>query len=225
VPRLACRPDRQIVAVGPADPRCPRARPVRRSRHEHPIEGGGLTARQVPLAIFAVVTDAGITPDGEPCGAKMARQFIAILRTNPHSYQHAAEPPPVAVRPALRAADLPQVGWVHQPPGIGRSPLRWRPWPTDTGASEIAQVPVPVHALRAAPTCPPRMAFASSERCRDGRGRFRHLDRRLARHYPPAANERSCRCALPVYAPLDANEHSDHRNVGKRRVALRIPTV
>ena len=55
---------------------------------------GRLTAGQFPHATFAVVADAGHTPDGTPCGSTMIRQFIATLRTDPQRCRHAGTPLP-----------------------------------------------------------------------------------------------------------------------------------
>jgi hypothetical protein len=113
-----------------------------------PIEQGRLTARQFPHATFAVVGNAGHTPDGEPCGAAMIRQFIATLRTDPQHCRHAGRPLPVAARPALRAAGLPKVR-VSAPAAVRRAVAVALATVADAqAATEIAPVPLPVSALR-----------------------------------------------------------------------------
>jgi hypothetical protein len=62
---------------------------------------------QFPRATFAVIANAGHTPDAEPCGAAMAIDFIRHLRTDPDRCRRAGSPPAVVGRPARRAADLP----------------------------------------------------------------------------------------------------------------------
>jgi hypothetical protein len=78
----------------------------------------------------------------------MARQFIATLRTNPHRCQHAGRPPPVAARPPLHAADLPQIP-VRAPAAVRRAVAVALATVADAhAATEIVPVPVPVNALR-----------------------------------------------------------------------------
>lgn len=72
-----------------------------------PIEQGRLVAAQFPHATFAVIANAGHTPDGEPCAAAMAIDFIRHLRTDPERCRRAGSPPTAVGRPARRAADLP----------------------------------------------------------------------------------------------------------------------
>jgi pimeloyl-ACP methyl ester carboxylesterase len=113
-----------------------------------PIEQGRETAAQFPHATFAVVANAGHTPDGEPCGAKMVRDFIETLRTDANRCKHAGSPPPVAARPALRAAGLPRVR-VRASAAVRRAVAVALATVADArAATEIAPVPVPVDALR-----------------------------------------------------------------------------
>jgi pimeloyl-ACP methyl ester carboxylesterase len=113
-----------------------------------PVEQGRLTARQFSHATFAVVANAGHTPDGEPCGAAMIRQFIATLRTDPHRCRHAGTPLPVAARPALHAARLPQIR-VSAPSAVRRAVAVALATVADAqAATEIAPIPIPVSALR-----------------------------------------------------------------------------
>jgi pimeloyl-ACP methyl ester carboxylesterase len=72
-----------------------------------PIEQGRQTAAQFPHATFAIIANAGHTPDTEPCGAAMAIDFIRNLRTDPDRCRRAGSPPTVVDRPARRAAGLP----------------------------------------------------------------------------------------------------------------------
>jgi pimeloyl-ACP methyl ester carboxylesterase len=72
-----------------------------------PIEQGRQAAAQFPHATFAVIANAGHTPDTEPCGAAMAIDFIRNLRTDPDRCWRAGSPPAVVGPPARRAADLP----------------------------------------------------------------------------------------------------------------------
>ena len=74
-----------------------------------PIEQGRPAAAQFAHPTFAVIANAGHTPDLQPCGAAMAIDFVEHLRTDPDRCRHAGHPPAVADRPARRAADLPPV--------------------------------------------------------------------------------------------------------------------
>jgi pimeloyl-ACP methyl ester carboxylesterase len=71
-----------------------------------PIEQGRQAAAQFRHATFAVIANAGHTPDTEPCGDAMAIAFIGHLRTNPRRCRHAGSPPAVIGRPARHAAHL-----------------------------------------------------------------------------------------------------------------------
>ena len=71
-----------------------------------PIEQGRPAAAQFRHPIFAVVANAGHTPDLHPCGVAMALDFIRQLRTDPNRCRHAGRPPSVVGRPALRAVQL-----------------------------------------------------------------------------------------------------------------------
>src|SRR4051794_6869111 len=71
-----------------------------------PIEQGRPAAAQFRHSIFAVVANAGHTPDLHPCGVAMARDFISHLKTNRDRCRHAGRPPHVVGRPAMRAAQL-----------------------------------------------------------------------------------------------------------------------
>jgi pimeloyl-ACP methyl ester carboxylesterase len=112
-----------------------------------PIEQGRLTARRFPHATFAVVTNAAHTPDGSPCGANMARQFIATLRTDPDRCQHARRPPPVAARPALHAAELPQVPLRASTVARQAVAVALATVADARAVTAIAPVPIPVSAL------------------------------------------------------------------------------
>ena len=113
-----------------------------------PIEQGRETAAEFPHATFAVVAIAGHTPDGDPCGVKMVRDFIQTLRTDPNRCKHGGSPPPVAVRPALHAAGLPRVP-VRASAAVRRAVAVALATVADArAATEIAPVPVPVNALR-----------------------------------------------------------------------------
>jgi pimeloyl-ACP methyl ester carboxylesterase len=72
-----------------------------------PIEQGRPAAAQFANATFAVIANAGHTPDRTPCGAAMAVDFVRHLKTDPDRCLDAGRPPAVAGRPARRAADLP----------------------------------------------------------------------------------------------------------------------
>jgi pimeloyl-ACP methyl ester carboxylesterase len=72
-----------------------------------PIEQGRAAAAQFRHPIFAVVANAGHTPDLHRCGVAMALDFIKHLKTNPNRCLHAGRPPKVVGRPALRAAQVP----------------------------------------------------------------------------------------------------------------------
>ena len=75
-----------------------------------PIEQGRAAAAQFAHATFAVIANAGHTPDKTPCGAAMAADFVEHLRTDPNRCRRAGRPPVVSGRPARRAAELPSVG-------------------------------------------------------------------------------------------------------------------
>jgi hypothetical protein len=75
-----------------------------------PIEQGRRAAAQFPHATFAVVANAGHTPDTHPCGVAMAIEFVEHLRTDPTRCRHVGRPPVVVERPALRADQLPAPG-------------------------------------------------------------------------------------------------------------------
>ncbi|MGZ4229592.1 MAG: alpha/beta fold hydrolase, partial [Solirubrobacteraceae bacterium] len=72
-----------------------------------PIEQGRPAAAQFRHSTFAVVANAGHTPDLHRCGVAMALDFIRHLETNRDRCRHAGRPPQVVGRPALRAAQLP----------------------------------------------------------------------------------------------------------------------
>jgi hypothetical protein len=71
-----------------------------------PVEQGRKAAAQFAHPIYAVVANAGHTPDLTRCGQAMAIDFIEHLRTDPNRCAHAGRPPAVAGRPARRAAVL-----------------------------------------------------------------------------------------------------------------------
>jgi hypothetical protein len=72
-----------------------------------PIEQGRRAAAQFAHATFAVVANAGHTPDVQPCGVAMAIDFVQHLRTDANRCAADGSPPTVAGRPALHAAQLP----------------------------------------------------------------------------------------------------------------------
>jgi pimeloyl-ACP methyl ester carboxylesterase len=71
-----------------------------------PVEQGRKAAAQFAHPIYAVVSNAGHTPDLTRCGVAMAIDFIRHLRTDPNRCIHAGHPPAVTGRPALHAASL-----------------------------------------------------------------------------------------------------------------------
>jgi pimeloyl-ACP methyl ester carboxylesterase len=71
-----------------------------------PVEQGRKAAAQFAHPIYAVVANAGHTPDLTRCGQLMAIDFIKHLHTDPNRCAHAGTPPTVVDRPAVRAADL-----------------------------------------------------------------------------------------------------------------------
>jgi hypothetical protein len=78
----------------------------------------------------------------------MIREFIANLRSDPQRCRHAGRPPPVARRPALRAAGLPRPR-VRAPATVRRAVAVALATVADAkAATEIAPVPVAVNALR-----------------------------------------------------------------------------
>ena len=71
-----------------------------------PVEQGRKAAAQFAHPIYAVVANAGHTPDLTRCGQAMAIDFIKHLRTDPDRCIHAGRPPTVVGRPARHAAEL-----------------------------------------------------------------------------------------------------------------------
>ncbi len=71
-----------------------------------PVEQGRKAAAQFAHPIYAVVSNAGHTPDLTRCGVAMAIDFIRHLRTDPNRCAHAGRPPAVTARPPLHAASL-----------------------------------------------------------------------------------------------------------------------
>lgn len=71
-----------------------------------PIAQGRAAAAQFPRATFAVVGNAGHTPDTTPCGLAMAIEFVERLATDADRCRTAGSPPAVAARPPLRVSDL-----------------------------------------------------------------------------------------------------------------------
>ncbi len=72
-----------------------------------PIEQGRAAAAQFAHPIYAIVANAGHTPDLQPCGVAMAIDFVEHLTTDPKRCRHAGSRPVVAPRPPLRAAQFP----------------------------------------------------------------------------------------------------------------------
>jgi pimeloyl-ACP methyl ester carboxylesterase len=71
-----------------------------------PVEQGRKAAAQFAHPIYAVIPNAGHTPDLQRCGQAMAIAFIKHLRTDPDRCAHTGRPPRVIGHPARRAADL-----------------------------------------------------------------------------------------------------------------------
>jgi hypothetical protein len=71
-----------------------------------PVEQGRKAAAQFAHPIYAVVSNAGHTPDLTRCGQRMAIDFIRHLRTDPNRCAHAGRPPAVTGRPARHAASF-----------------------------------------------------------------------------------------------------------------------
>jgi pimeloyl-ACP methyl ester carboxylesterase len=71
-----------------------------------PIEAGHEAAAQFAHPLYAVVANAGHTPDVQPCGVAQAIEFVERLTTDTKRCVHAGRPPAVAARPPLRAAEL-----------------------------------------------------------------------------------------------------------------------
>jgi pimeloyl-ACP methyl ester carboxylesterase len=72
-----------------------------------PVEQGRRAAAQFKHPIYAIVANAGHTPDLHLCGVRMAIDFLEHLTTDPNRCRHAGTPPTVVGRPAERAAQLP----------------------------------------------------------------------------------------------------------------------
>jgi pimeloyl-ACP methyl ester carboxylesterase len=85
-----------------------------------PVEQGRVAAAQFPHATFAVVANAGHTPDAGACGQAMALDFIEHLRTDRARCSHVGRPPTVIDRPARQADQLPAVP-VHAPTSVRRA--------------------------------------------------------------------------------------------------------
>jgi len=75
-----------------------------------PVEQGRKAAAQFAHPIYAVVSNAGHTPDLTPCGVVMAIDFIRHLRTDPNRCARVGRPPAVTGRPPLHAAALGRSG-------------------------------------------------------------------------------------------------------------------
>jgi pimeloyl-ACP methyl ester carboxylesterase len=58
-----------------------------------PVEQGRRAAAQFRHATFAIVANAGHTPDLQPCGVAMAIDFVRHLRTDAGRCRHAGRPP------------------------------------------------------------------------------------------------------------------------------------
>jgi pimeloyl-ACP methyl ester carboxylesterase len=58
-----------------------------------PVEQGRRAAAQFAHPIYAIVANAGHTPDVQPCGVAQAIDFIRRLRTDPKRCIHAGRPP------------------------------------------------------------------------------------------------------------------------------------
>jgi pimeloyl-ACP methyl ester carboxylesterase len=71
-----------------------------------PVEQGRKAAAQFAHPIYAIVANAGHTPDLQRCGQAMAIDFIKHLRTDPDRCAHGGRPPAVVGRPARHAAEL-----------------------------------------------------------------------------------------------------------------------
>jgi hypothetical protein len=113
-----------------------------------PVEQGRQAAAQFAHPTFAVVANAGHTPDQQPCGAAMAIDFLKHLRTNPHRCVHAGRPPAVVGRPARRAANLAPVK-VRAPASVRRAVAVALATVADARvAASIARLPGRVSALR-----------------------------------------------------------------------------
>lgn len=113
-----------------------------------PIEQGRRTAAQFRHATFAVIANAGHTPDLEPCGAAMAIDFVKHLRTDPDRCRHAGSPPAVIGRPALLAADLPPIEARAAAPVRRAVAIALATVADARAAIETAPAPIPVPALR-----------------------------------------------------------------------------
>ena len=177
-----------------------------------PVEQGRPAAAQFRHSIFAVVANAGHTPDLHRCGVAMALDFIRHLTTNPNRCRHAGRPPRVVGRPALRAAQLP-LPRVHAPRGCAeRSRSHWPRSPTSGHSSPTA---TSRHARRAARRNlhrRPRPRAVRGRARRDRRHRKRHRDSRPPRdtHATQAARPRCA--ARTARAPRRGEDDARHRH-------------
>jgi pimeloyl-ACP methyl ester carboxylesterase len=85
-----------------------------------PVEQGRAAAAQFPHSTFAIVANAGHTPDLQPCGVAMAIDFVKHLQTDPNRCRRAGAPPAVVGRPAARAGQLPELG-IHGTAAVRRA--------------------------------------------------------------------------------------------------------
>ena len=85
-----------------------------------PIEQGRVAAAQFPHAIIGIVSNAGHTPDLQPCGVAMAIDFVERLTTDTGRCLHVGHAPVVQRRPAGRAAQL-RAPRVHAPASVRRA--------------------------------------------------------------------------------------------------------
>lgn len=81
-----------------------------------PIEQGRAAAAQFPDATFAVIANAGHTPDLRPCGVAMAIRFVERLHTDPDRCRHVGRPPHVVASAGLRGAPKPSLDLVSANP-------------------------------------------------------------------------------------------------------------
>jgi len=58
-----------------------------------PIEQGRAATAEFPRATFAVIANAGHTPDLQPCGLTMAMRFVRLLHTDADACRNAGTPP------------------------------------------------------------------------------------------------------------------------------------
>ena len=126
-----------------------------------PIEQGRPAAAQFRHPIFAVVANAGHTPDLHRCGVAMALDFIRHLKTNPNHCRHAGRPPRVVGRPPCAPRNWRSRACTQRRECAERSRSHWPRSPTSGHSSPTATSAARSTRCVAEPTSSARTACGS----------------------------------------------------------------